>query len=266
MPRWTEEARTQQALRIREQKPWQHTTGPKGAMAKRRVSRNALKHGARSRAMGDINRMLRRQRQEMQVLREHIRVRRAARLAEMREFYQGLAQGAESARGKSALGAYTSRPDSSQRNENMHKPYMIACLAVLLNFSAPAFAQAPGGGAPGSSGYPGGGAPGASASSAASSGAASSSGASASADGGLGIAAGEPNGAQGGPPPELSGEKLAEIKTKILARMDENIAEIQKRKACVQAAADGPALKACMPPRRGQGGQGGGPEGSQRDK
>ena len=150
----------------------------------------------------------------------------------------------------------------------MHKSHMIACLAVLLTCSAPALAQAPGGGAPGSSSYPGGGAPGASASSAGTSGAASS-----SADGGLGVAAGEPNGSQGGheggPPPELSGEKLAEVKTKILAHMDENIGEIQKRKACVQAAADGAALKACMPPRRGpggQGGQGGGPEGSQRDK
>ena len=90
MPRWTEEARALQAARIRDQKPWLQTTGPKGAMAKRRVSRNALKHGGRSRAMGDINLLLRRQRQEMQVLLAQVRAQRSARLAERRDVYQGL--------------------------------------------------------------------------------------------------------------------------------------------------------------------------------
>lgn len=39
---WTPERRAQQAVRIREQKPWLKSTGPKSAAGKAAVSRNAF--------------------------------------------------------------------------------------------------------------------------------------------------------------------------------------------------------------------------------
>ena len=42
---WTPERRAQQAARIREQKPWLQSTGPKSATGKALVSRNAFKGG-----------------------------------------------------------------------------------------------------------------------------------------------------------------------------------------------------------------------------
>ena len=42
---WTPERRAQQAARIREQKPWLQSTGPKSATGKATVSRNAFKGG-----------------------------------------------------------------------------------------------------------------------------------------------------------------------------------------------------------------------------
>ena len=43
---WTPERRAQQAARIRKQKPWLQSTGPKSATGKTVVSRNAFKGGA----------------------------------------------------------------------------------------------------------------------------------------------------------------------------------------------------------------------------
>ncbi len=42
---WTPERPAQQAVRIREQKPWLKSTGPKSAAGKAAVSRNAFKGG-----------------------------------------------------------------------------------------------------------------------------------------------------------------------------------------------------------------------------
>lgn len=135
----------------------------------------------------------------------------------------------------------------------MQKPNLVACLVILLTFSAPALA----GGAPGSTGAPGGGAPGASSSSGA-----TTSPSTGSDDGGLGFAAegGPQGGREGGPGGggPLTPEKLAAIKAEHLKRMDAHIAAIQQRKQCVQAATTGEALRACMPKRSGRGGPGGG--------
>lgn len=52
------------------------------------------------------------------------------------------------------------------------------------------------------------------------------------------------------------GQNFEQHKAKILERIDQRIAEGQKRRACVAAAGDVAALKACMP-ERGEGGKGG---------
>lgn len=125
----------------------------------------------------------------------------------------------------------------------MHKLNLVACLVVLLTFSAPAFATgAPGGGAPGSTGAPGGGAPGV----------AASSGTSANASGAA--AAGPQHGPEGGLAAggeTMTPEKLAEVKARIAKRMDAVIAEIQKRKACIEAAMTAEALHVCGGPPMG---------------
>ncbi|KRD23079.1 hypothetical protein ASE39_24860 [Acidovorax sp. Root267] len=54
---WTPERRAQQAARIREQKPWLQSTGPKSAAGKATVSRNAFKGGS-WREMRDMARHL----------------------------------------------------------------------------------------------------------------------------------------------------------------------------------------------------------------
>ena len=43
---WTPERRAQQAQRIRQQKPWLHSTGPKTEEGKAKVARNAYKGGS----------------------------------------------------------------------------------------------------------------------------------------------------------------------------------------------------------------------------
>ena len=47
---WSPERRARQALLIRHWAPWRHSTGPKTDAGKARCSRNALRHGGRSRA------------------------------------------------------------------------------------------------------------------------------------------------------------------------------------------------------------------------
>ena len=64
---WTPERRAQQAARIREQKPWLQSTGPKSAAGKATVSRNAFK-GGYWRQLRDITRRLNKGLQEQQRL------------------------------------------------------------------------------------------------------------------------------------------------------------------------------------------------------
>ena len=64
---WTPERRAQQAARIREQKPWLQSTGPKSAAGKATVSRNAFKRGY-WRQLRDITRRLNKGLQEQQRL------------------------------------------------------------------------------------------------------------------------------------------------------------------------------------------------------
>ncbi len=118
----------------------------------------------------------------------------------------------------------------------MHKPNLVACLVILLTFSAPALAgDAPGStGAPGSSGYPGGGAPGAAASSpTATVSPSTGSGAGAAAQGGE-----QKGGPQGGAPAPMTPEKLAEVKAMLGKRLDTIIDDLQKRRECIRAAAN----------------------------
>jgi hypothetical protein len=69
-------------------------------------------------------------------------------------------------------------------------------------------------------------------------------------------------GQQLGNPPNFQ-----QMKSQILAHMNENLADLQKRIPCVQAAKDDQGLRACLPPPppppppgfRGQENQGGGP-------
>lgn len=60
------------------------------------------------------------------------------------------------------------------------------------------------------------------------------------------------------------GQNFEQHKAKILEHIDKRIAEGQKRRACVTAAADPAALKACMP-ERGKGGHDGGMMRRKRD-
>ncbi|MBP6104709.1 MAG: hypothetical protein KA508_06610 [Gammaproteobacteria bacterium] len=53
--------RTYQAEKIRDWKPWEHSTGANSAEGKAIVSRNALKHGYYSASMRELKRALRKQ-------------------------------------------------------------------------------------------------------------------------------------------------------------------------------------------------------------
>ncbi len=70
-----------------------------------------------------------------------------------------------------------------------------------------------------------------------------------------------PGGNNGAPPPQGSGgqgqyrdgdgQRFQERKSEMLQRMNEHLADVQKRISCVQAAKDRDDLRACMP-RRGR--------------
>jgi hypothetical protein len=60
--RWTDKQRAAASARIRAQKPWLRSTGPRTEDGKRRASRNARKHGMRSAVMRDLYKVLAEQR------------------------------------------------------------------------------------------------------------------------------------------------------------------------------------------------------------
>lgn len=68
MPRWTDEARKAQAERMRQQKLWLSDNGPKTEEGKKRSSMNALKHGMDSKAVKDLRRILKLQREFLKSL------------------------------------------------------------------------------------------------------------------------------------------------------------------------------------------------------
>ncbi len=68
MPRiWTQEQRDAQAARIRANKPWEKSTGPVTKAGKKRSSRNALKHGRGKTFVRNTRKMLRLNREFLQL-------------------------------------------------------------------------------------------------------------------------------------------------------------------------------------------------------
>ena len=78
---WTPERRARQAALIRNWAPWRRSTGPKTEAGKARCSKNALKHGGRSRArileLQRIRRILRKVGENIRAVRLFIRLRDA---------------------------------------------------------------------------------------------------------------------------------------------------------------------------------------------
>ena len=59
---WNDTRRREQAARIRQQKPWEQTTGPRTAEGKNTASQNAYKHGLERAEIRLLCRLLRLQR------------------------------------------------------------------------------------------------------------------------------------------------------------------------------------------------------------
>ncbi|MAF98425.1 MAG: hypothetical protein CMH26_07305 [Micavibrio sp.] len=51
---YPEKYKKERAILIRKTKPWEHSTGPKTAEGKAKVSQNGLKHGARSKIFTEL--------------------------------------------------------------------------------------------------------------------------------------------------------------------------------------------------------------------
>lgn len=51
---WTKERRLKQSQRCKQNKPWQHSTGPKTMEGKQAISQNAYKHGMRNAAIRNL--------------------------------------------------------------------------------------------------------------------------------------------------------------------------------------------------------------------
>jgi hypothetical protein len=67
---WPPKRRRKQAFRIRRQKPWRLSTGPKTAAGKKITSQNAMKHGYRSVHYHEVCRLLRTQRLFIRAVRQ----------------------------------------------------------------------------------------------------------------------------------------------------------------------------------------------------
>ena len=74
MPRqWTDAQRLAAAERARKNRPWQHSTGPRTVMGKRRSSKNSYKTGYYSVEHQVLRWYIRLAAQRVKLLREHIR-------------------------------------------------------------------------------------------------------------------------------------------------------------------------------------------------
>lgn len=58
---WTPEQRQKQSADIHKQRPWDRSTGPRGAAGKKIASQNAYVHGGRSADLNELRRLLRAQ-------------------------------------------------------------------------------------------------------------------------------------------------------------------------------------------------------------
>ena len=67
---WTDERRRKQAERIRQQKPWEKSTGPKSDAWKRASSQNAYKHGHYAAQIDIINALLYHNRQFVKLTKQ----------------------------------------------------------------------------------------------------------------------------------------------------------------------------------------------------
>ncbi len=76
---WTAPQRQQQSARIRAEKIWLKSTGPKTDSGKKRSSRNAVKHGMRSARVAAFKKLLRLQNQLLEKLKKRERIERAKR-------------------------------------------------------------------------------------------------------------------------------------------------------------------------------------------
>ena len=67
---WPPKRRREQARRIRQQKPWHFSTGPRTIAGKRISSQNGMKHGYRSRHYRELCSLLRTQRLFVRAVRQ----------------------------------------------------------------------------------------------------------------------------------------------------------------------------------------------------
>jgi hypothetical protein len=91
MPRqWTEDQRRAQSEKIRAQKPWTRSTGPRTVEGKTKSAQNSFKTGystaERRRELYAVCAYLRAQRRFMRKIRAEVRLARAIRLDEMRKY------------------------------------------------------------------------------------------------------------------------------------------------------------------------------------
>ena len=70
---WTPERRKRQSERIRQQKPWEHSTGPRSTAGKEASKNNNLKHGWRSAPVRELENILHEQRKFLRAAREIIK-------------------------------------------------------------------------------------------------------------------------------------------------------------------------------------------------
>ena len=69
MRQWTDEQRKAQSEKMKELKPWLKTKGPKTEEGKKASSRNAMKHGMRSKLAKELRQVLRKQEEFLKKLK-----------------------------------------------------------------------------------------------------------------------------------------------------------------------------------------------------